>query len=185
MKPASARSRAAELLAIAALAAAVIASAAACGGDDDISDIQATATAAAQNATATAAVSTPTPTADATTEYFGNVKSLGQALTEDAGTLMSDMLAASESQADPKWPGVLTADAESVVSAAQRLIDLQPPPGQETLDAQVEAAAQKLIEGANLMKTAVEDQSPESGAQAAAALGEGQGMLQAVLSGLN
>lgn len=185
MRPVPARRGVRAPLLVGAMVVAAIVVATACGGDDDLGDIQETATAAAQNATATAAVTTPTPTAGATSEYLASVKRLGQALAEAGGTLQSDMLAAAESQADPKWPGVLTADAASVVSAAQELIDLEPPAGQESLDGQVEAAAQKLLDGANLMKTAVEDQSPESGAQAAAALGEGQGMLQAVLSSLN
>lgn len=159
--------------------------AAACGDDDDVSDIQETATAAARAATATAQVITPAPTDDPATVYREEVRTLGEALAKAAGTLQADMIAAGESQADPKWPQVLGADVAAVLSAAQELTDLDPPAGQETLDGQVEAAAQKFFDGANLMRTAVERQDPQAGAQAAAALGEGQAMLEAVLSGLD
>ena len=133
---------------------------------------------------------TPTPAAtatrqDATTEYRTQARDAAAKLGEQAEILVKDMQAAELSQADPKWPAVLTADADLVLAAATALKALTPPPGTPAeLPAQLAAAADRLSEGADLQQQAVQTGDRNIGQQAFVTLAEGRTMLNAAAASL-
>lgn len=145
---------------------------AACGGGDDLGDIKATATAAAKNAPS------PTPTQDPVPAYQQNAEQKASELATAVKKIQDDMIAASTTQADPKWPSVLTADADTITQKAKELSALKAPNADyQPIADQMTTAATKLSSGADLMKQAVTKLSQEFGVQGAAALDEGMHQL--------
>lgn len=165
---------------LALLAGGAVLTAAACGGGgDDIKNIQATATAAAKNRPS------PTATPDPVAAYRQKATDGGKALTTAAAKLSTDMLAAADNQADPKWPNTLNADADAVSSAAGDLKRLTAPSdayadfGKKLTD-----AATQLEKAASLLKQAIPAASQDLGAQAFQNLDEGQTKLKDALAAL-
>ena len=158
-------------------AAALLAGA--CGGDseDEFEDIRKTATAAA--------LLTPSPTAaptvDPLTAWYADALKAADALADAVNQLTDDMLAAQQNQADPKVPGLLTADADLVVAGAAALSRVQTPAGApDALTGKVAQAVEGLTEGANLLKEAIAKLDPAIGQQAADALAAAEAILDEV-----
>jgi len=127
----------------------------------------------------------PSPTLNPAAAFRATAKAAGEALGKQAGQLLQDMQAANETQSDPKWPGVLTSDADLVTSAAATVKALAPPAGFPAAPVTaLQAAASRLAEGAGLLKQSVQRADSALGAQAFAALSEGQGLLEPALAGL-
>ncbi|MCZ2109213.1 MAG: hypothetical protein LC118_06575 [Dehalococcoidia bacterium] len=146
--------------------------AAACGSGDDLGDIKATATAAAKNAPS------PTATPDPVPAYRQAADQKAGELATAVKKIQDDMIAASTTQADPKWPSVLTADADAITQKANELIALKAPNADyQPVADQMTTAATKLSTGADLMKQAVTKLSQDFGIQGAAALDEGMKQL--------
>lgn len=169
---------------LAALAALAAIGAASCGGGDDkgddFSDIKATATAAALKSP------TPEATVDLTAAYYRQAATLAKELGDLTNTLDADMLAAAESQADPKWPTQLTADADLVIAKANALNTLPVPAGvPPTLSGRIGQAAQGLAAGAALLKQAIVKLDPAIGAQSAETLDNAENLLDAVRAELD
>lgn len=167
----------------AALALMVAASmaASACGGSeqDDIKNIQATATAAARDRPS------PAATPDPVQAYRQKITAAGQRLSGAADKLHKDMLAAAESQADPKWPAILTADTDEVIAAVAAVQALAPPNDKyAAFAAELNEVAAKLDNGAKLLKKAIPTADQEIGAQAFFAVDEGKTKLPAALAAL-
>ena len=160
--------------------ATVLAVAIGCGGGgDDIKDIQATATAAAKTRPS------PTATPDLVTAYRTKVTAGAQKLGDATDTLIKDMLAAAESQADPKWPPVLQADAAAIAAAATSLKSLAPPGDTyKPFAAQLDTAIDSLSRAAVLLKQTVQTADPALGAHPFELLGKGKGQLAAALAAL-
>lgn len=158
----------------------VAAGAAACGGGgDDIADIQATATAAAKNRPS------PTATPDPVTAYRQKVTAAGKRLSDATDQLHKDMLGAAESQADPKWPAMLTADADAVIAAAAAVTGLAAPDDRHReFQTNLAAVAATLDRGAKLLKQAIPTADQEVGAQAFFAVDEGKTKLAPALAAL-
>lgn len=142
-----------------------------CGGnsgDDDFSDLRATATAAATRAPS------PEPTANPVISYYTTVGKLAGELADLAKALNMDMLAAAETQGDPKWPALLTTDADLVIAKAQALgkvsVPAEVPPD---IAGNVAQAVERLTKGASLLKEAIAKLDPAIGAEAAVALDDG------------
>lgn len=152
------------LLLAAALALAFAAGA--CGGGankgDDLSDIQGTATAAA------AKRPPPTATPDPVTAYREKVVAGTTRLTQLADQMSKDMLATADSQADPKWPGILNADADQVTQLATDLQKLAAPADTRyaAFAKQLATATDSLIKAARLLKQAVITADVATGTQA-------------------
>ncbi len=126
---------------------------------------------------APAATATPPATQDPASGYIADARAAAARLGAETDTLLKDMVAAQTSQADPKWPGVLNADADLVASAAAALKGLTAPPESAAAAAALAAAATRLEEGARLLKASVQTASRDSGLQAFTALTEGKGLL--------
>lgn len=164
-----------------ALVTAVSLAAASCGGseEDDIKNIQATATAAAKNRPS------PTVTPDPAGVYRQKVTAAGKRLSEATDQLHKDMLAASVSQADPKWPTVLTAGADGVIAAAAAVQALVPPDEKYRAFATgLNEVTATLDKGAKMLKQAIPTGDQEIGAQAFFAIDEGKTKLPGVLGAL-
>ncbi len=164
-----------------ALVAALSLAAVACGGSeaDDIKNIQATATAAAKNRPS------PTATPDPVAAYRQKVAAAGKRLSEATDELHKDMLAASVSQADPKWPAILNADADAVIAAAGSVLALAPPGEKyKAFAASLNEVAATLDKGAKMLKQAVPTGDQEVGAQAFFAVDEGKTKLPDALAAL-
>jgi hypothetical protein len=120
-----------------------------------------------------------TATADAATDFKIRAKAAAAKAEKETETLLADMQAAQLSQADPKWPGVLTTDADLVIAAANALKALTPaattPPA---LSAGLQSAATRLAEGADILKRSITSADQTLGLQAFAALSEGLGTLK-------
>lgn len=169
------------MLLLAALAAlAAIAGAVACGGgddEDDFEDIRATATAAA----AATPSPSPGPTQDPTIPYYSQALALANELAELVNKLDADMFAAQSSQADPKWPQLLTADADLVIAKAKQLDSLTVPGGvPETLRGKIRQACDGLAAGADLLKQAILKLDPAIGQESASTLDAGENVLEEV-----
>jgi hypothetical protein len=154
--------------------------AAACGGGgDDVGDIVKTATAVAKTKPS------PTPTPDAVATYRAKVAEVTAKLRERAASLTTDMLAAAETQGDPKWPAVLTGDADLVVAAATEAQALTPPAdAYRAFAAKLNAAAATLGQGAATMKQAVQRADATLGGQAFELLTNGTTQLQEAMAAL-
>ncbi len=143
----------------------------ACGGgsSDNLNDIKQTATAAAQRTPSAAA--SASPTADPGQAYLSQATTLVNQIVGLLGTLHNDLLAAQANQADPKWPGVLTADCDLVSAKATEIANL-PRPGSvpNTLTSEVRGTANSTASAADLLKSAVHDADPTRAAQAVATL---------------
>ncbi len=164
-----------------ALVAVLSLAAVACGGseEDDIKNIQATATAAAKNRPS------PTATPDPVAAYRLKVTAAGKQLSEATDQLHKDMLAASESQADPKWPALLTADADALIAAAAAAQALTPPEEKyKAFATGLNEVAATLDKGAKLLKQAIPTGDQEIGAQAFFAIDEGKTKLPGALAAL-
>jgi hypothetical protein len=149
------------------------------GGGENLSDIVKTATAAATMRPS------PTPTPDAVATYRLAATEGAQKLNDLAGTLTKDMLAAAESQGDPKWPGVLTGDADLLAAAATAVQALVPPSdAYRPFSTKLSAAAATLGKGASTMKQAVERADATLGAQAFELLTTGTTQLQEAMAAL-
>lgn len=151
----------------------------ACGDDgkDDFDDIRATATAAALQ------TPSPGPTTDPVTTYYAQALSLATELGELVNALDADMLAAAQTQADPKWPGVLNTDADLVIAKAKALDSLAAPGSvSQTLTGKINGASDGLAAGAELLKQAILKQDPAIGASAAQTIDEGENALDEVRS---
>ena len=161
-------------------ASAAIAGAVACGGgddEDDFEDIRATATAAA----AATPSPSPGPTQDPTIPYYSQALALANELAELVNKLDADMLAAQSSQADPKWPQLLTADADLVIAKAKQLDSLTVPGGvPETLRGKIRQACDGLAAGADLLKQAILKLDPAIGQESASTLDAGENVLEEV-----
>lgn len=161
-------------------ASAAIAGAVACGGgddEDDFEDIRATATAAA----AATPSPSPGPTQDPTIPYYSQALALANELAELVNKLDADMLAAQSSQADPKWPQLLTADADLVIAKAKHLDSLTVPGGvPETLRGKIRQACDGLAAGADLLKQAILKLDPAIGQESASTLDAGENVLEDV-----
>lgn len=161
-------------------ASAAIAGAVACGGgddEDDFEDIRATATAAA----AATPSPSPGPTQDPTIPYYSQALALANELAELVNKLDADMLAAQSSQADPKWPQLLTADADLVIAKANQLDSLTVPGGvPETLRDKIRQACDGLAAGADLLKQAILKLDPAIGQESASTLDAGENVLEDV-----
>lgn len=164
---------------LAALLAVLVAATGCGGGGDDIKDIQATATAAAKTRPS------PTATPDPVAAYRAKVTTGTQKLGDAADTLIKDMLAAAETQADPKWPTVLQADADAITLAATALKGLVPPgDAYKSFAAQLETAVDSLSQAAVLLKQTVQSADPALGAQTFELLGKGKEQLTAAMAAL-
>jgi hypothetical protein len=164
---------------VVASAAATAFVAGACGGnsEDEFEDIRKTATAVA--------LLTPSPTAAPTVDplaaWYADALKAADALAEVVDQLNQDMLAAQQNQADPKVPGLLTADADLVIAKAAALKSLQAPAGAPAaLTGKVAEAVEGLTTGANLLKEAIAKLDPAIGQQAADTLAAGETILDAV-----
>ena len=136
------------------------------------------------SASTPSATPTAAPTQTPGDQYTSDALAAANRLKKEAASLLQDMISAQTSQADPKWPDVLNADADLIVSAANALKDLQAP-AEHAADAQaLNAAAERLSEGAKLLKESVQTQSPETGQQAFTALSDGQTQLEAAITAL-
>lgn len=151
----------------------------ACGGDseDEFEDIRKTATAAA--------LLTPSPTAaptvDPLTAWYADALKAADALAEAVNQLNDDMLAAQQNQADPRVPGLLTADADLVIAKAAALTAVQAPAGAPAaLTGKVAEAVEGLSNGANLLKEAIAKLDPAIGQQSADALAVAEAILDEV-----
>ncbi len=151
----------------------------ACGGssEDEFENIRKTATAAA--------LLTPSPTAaptsDPLTAWYGDALKAADTLAEAVNQLNDDMLAAQQNQADPKVPGLLTADADLVIAKAAALAAVQAPTGApEALRGKVAEAVEGLTKGANLLKEAIAKLDPAVGQQSADALAAAEAILDEV-----
>lgn len=163
------------------LLVATLLAAAACGGseEDDIKNIQATATAAARDRPSA------TATLDPVAAYRQKVTAAGKRLSEATDQLHKDMLAASESQADPKWPTILTTDADAVIAAVAAVKALTPPDDRfSAFAAGLNEIAAKLESGAKLLKQAIPTADQAIGAQAFFAVDEGKAKLPDALAAL-
>lgn len=150
-----------------------------CGGDseDEFEDIRKTATAAA--------LLTPSPTAAPTVDplaaWYADALKAADALAEAVNQLNDDMLAAQQNQADPKVPGLLTADADLVIAKAAALTAVRAPAGaSEALTGKVAEAVEGLTNGANLLKEAITKLDPAIGQQSADALAVAEAILDEV-----
>jgi hypothetical protein len=142
----------------------------ACGDDDS---------------TATATPSPAVTTADPGAVYRGKAQAAAAKLATQAETALQDMQAAQLSQADPKWPATLTADADLITAAATELKGLKPPAGPlEDVARRLAEAADRLTEGAKFLKQSVQNADPVAGGQAFDALSDGQGKLAAAAPSL-
>lgn len=152
----------------------------ACGGDDDdgggdFADIQGTATAAAQQTATAGAQVSPTATPDPAIAFYSSATTLAAELGDLVNTLNDDMLGAAANQADPKWPQVLTTDADLVIAKAGELERLTRPAGLPAdLTAKLDEAIAGLTKGAGLLKDAITNASPDLGLQSAQALDAGE-----------
>lgn len=154
--------------------------AAACGGGgDDVADIVKTATAVATTKPS------PTPTPDAVAAYRTRVVEVSDRLRDRTTTLTTDMLAAAETQGDPKWPGVLTGDADLLAAAAAEAQALAPPTeAYRAFASKLNTAAATLGQGAATMKQAVQRADATLGGQAFELLANGTTQLQEAMSAL-
>lgn len=144
---------------------ALVAPLAACGGDDGFEDIEKTATAVATlQPTATA---TPDPVA----AYRGAITDGVPVLRERVAQLWSDLLAAQESQADPKWPAVLHADLDLVQAAVDELSG-QEPPGEPYAQFQQELVIllETMTEGVDSLSAAIDSADATLAAEGVAAI---------------
>lgn len=162
-----------------ALAAFLSSIAAACGDDDDgggdFADIQGTATAAAQQTATAAAQISPTATPDPAIAFYASATTLAAELGDLVNTLNDDMLRAAANQADPKWPQVLTTDADLVIAKAGELTRLARPTGVPAdLTAKLDEATAGLTKGAGLLKDAITNASADLGLQSAQTLDAGE-----------
>lgn len=131
-----------------------------------------------------AATPTATPTQAPGDQFTTDALAAANRLKKEAATLLQDMIAAQASQADPKWPDVLNADADLIVTAAKAVSDLQAPAEHAADAAALAAAAETLSQGATLLKESVTTQSQDTGQQAFTALTEGQTKLEAAIAAL-
>ena len=154
--------------------------AAACGGGgDDIKNIQSTATAAAKNRPS------PTATPDAVAAYRQKVTTSGKKLSDATNKAVADMLTASENQADPKWPGIMIADADAITLLTADLKGLAAPGDTYREFAKnLDAAVAQVEKGAQTLKQAATQASADLGTQAFVALSEGKDKLTAALAAL-
>jgi hypothetical protein len=137
---------------------------AACGGDD--------------SKPGTAVPSATTVSNDASAQYRTKAAAAVTNLGKQAETALKDMQSAQFSQSDPKWPGVLTSDADLVLAAAVQLKAVVPPAGpMEDVARRLNEAADKLSEGARSLKQSVQSADQAAGALAFANLTAGRGML--------
>lgn len=164
-----------------AAAAGLLLSACGGGSEDEFEDIRKTATAAA--------LLTPSPTAaptvDALAAWYADALKAAESLGEAVNQLNDDMLAAQQNQADPKVPGLLTADADLVIAKAAALKSLEIPaaaPG--ALTEKVSQSVEELTRAANLLKEAITKLDPAIGQQSADALAAGETILDAVRADL-
>ncbi len=144
------------------------------GGGDDLADIRATATAAASAAAVT-------PTIDPMAAYKSRANGLASDLSGLYGALFADLLKAQVNQADPKWPGVLTGDADLIVQKAQELRNLaQPAELNPVLAGKIGGVADAFSAAATLLKQAVLRADPGQSAQAVQMLGQANNDLEAL-----
>lgn len=168
---------------LAAAAFALTVGAVGCGDDDggdDFEDIKQTATAAALR------TPSPGPTTDPAVAYYAEAAKLAKELGDLVNTLDADMLAAAQSQGDPKWPSVLAADADLVIAKAQQL-DRLPAPGSvpQTLTGKINQAVDGLAAGAELLKQAILKLDPAVGAEASATIDNAENLLDEVRAELD
>lgn len=147
------------------------------GGEDEFDDIRKTATAAA--------LLTPSPTAAPTVDplaaWYAEALKAADDLAGAVNQLNDDMLAAQQNQADPKVPGLLTADADVVIAKAAALKALEVPaaaPG--ALTEKVSQSVEELTRAANLLKEAITKLDPAIGQQSADALAVAEAILDEV-----
>lgn len=137
----------------------------ACGGDDGFEDIEQTATAvASMQPTATA-------TPDPVTGYRMAVEEGVPLLRERVAQLWTDLLAAQENQADPKWPAVLQADLDLVAAAADELSAIESPG--EPYDAfqqELDALLDEMTAGVESLSAAIDAADPALAAEGVATI---------------
>lgn len=137
----------------------------ACGGDDGFEDIEKTATAAAT------LQPTATPTPDPVTAYRSAISEGVPVLRERVAQLWTDLLAAQESQADPKWPGVLHADLDLVQAAADELSALESPrEPYDEFQQELVALLQTMTEGVGSLSAAIDSADATLAAEGVAAI---------------
>jgi hypothetical protein len=153
---------------------------AACGGGgDDIKNVQSTATAAAKNRPS------PTATPDPVSAYRQKVTTSGKKLSDASEKAVADMLSAAQNQADPKWPPIITADADAVIAAAGDVKALTlPNDSYRDFARNLGDVAAQLEKGAQTLKQAIPRADQDLGAQAFTLLSEGKDKLTAVLATL-
>jgi len=162
-----------------ALGALVVLVSACGGGGDDVGDIVKTATAVATTRPS------PTATPDAVAAYRARVTEVTGRLRDRTATLTADMLAAAETQGDPKWPGVLTGDADLLAAAAADAQALAPPSdAYRAFATKLNTAATTLGQGAATMKEAVQKADATLGGQAFELLTNGTAQLQDAMAAL-
>jgi hypothetical protein len=163
------RRRVASLLSLFLVVLLVPALAVACGGDDSSSK----------------ATPTRAPATAGGGDYKTKAQNAATKLGKQADALVKDMQTAQMSQSDPKWNGILTSDADLIVTAANELKALTPPAGSlADVHAQFVKAADRLIEAAGFMKKSVDTGDVAAGTQAYLGLTQGNSMLTDALAAL-
>lgn len=150
-----------------------------CGGDsgNEFEDIRKTATAVALLTPSPAA----TPTADPVAAWYADALKAANQLADAVNQLNGDMLAAQQNQADPKVPGLLTADADTVIAKAVALNAVAARPGAPApLVTKISEATGGLTNGANLLKEAIAKLDPAIGQQSADTLDSAEKILDQV-----
>lgn len=159
--------------------AAVTLLAGGCGGDseDEFEDIRQTATAVALLTPSPAA----TPTADPLVAWYADALNAANQLGDAVNQLNDDMLAAQQNQADPKVPGLLTTDADTVIAKAVALNAVAARANAPaSLTAKITEATGGLTNGATLLKEAIAKLDPAIGQQSADALDAAEKILDEV-----
>lgn len=136
----------------------------ACGGDDGFEDIEQTATAVASMQP------TATPTPDPVAAYRIAIQEGIPVLRERVAQLWTDLLAAQENQADPKWPGVLHADLDLVQSSADELRLESPGEPYDGFQQQLTALLDEMTGGVESLSAAIDSADATLAAEGVAAI---------------
>lgn len=166
------------ILVLAGIAAAAL-QVGGCGGDsgDEFEDIRKTATAVALLTPSPMA----TPTVDPLVAWYADALNAANQLADAVNRLNDDMLSAQQNQADPRVPGLLTADADTVIAKAVALKAVAVRPGAPaSLATKITDATGGLTTGANLLKEAIAKLDPAIGQQSADALDAAEKILDEV-----